>query len=393
MNTPTTRQSKLPGVGTNIFTLMSQLALDHQAVNLGQGFPDFTPDPALLELVNKAMHDGHNQYPPMAGITALRQRISEKIESLYGHQYDEATEVTVTTGATEALMATLMALVQSGDEVIVIEPYYDVYVPAITLAGGVPVVISMEPPNAQTNRYYVDWNKLEKAITSRTRVLVLNFPHNPTGIVLTQDDLNALERLVSKYGILLLCDEVYEHIVFEPNKHLSVSSRPSLAGSAVVVSSFGKTYHVTGWKVGYCVAPAAIMAEIRKVHQFMVFTVSTPFQVALAQYMANPLTYSQLASFYEKRRDYLLKGLENTRFRALASEGTFFQLASYNKISEQPEAEFVQWLTIQHKVTAIPLSAFYADPTASTSNHGLIRLCFAKEDQTLDLALERLSKI
>jgi len=385
--------SRLPNVGTNIFTLMSQLALDHQAINLGQGFPDFTPDPVLLELVNQAMHDGHNQYPAMAGVPALRHEIAKKIQSLYGHQYDETTEITVTSGATEALMSSLLALVHPGDEVIVIQPFYDLYIPGIQLAGGTPVIVSMEPPSRTTPRYSVDWQRVEAAITQRTRMLVLNFPHNPTGIVLTEGDLNALEALVEKHGILLLCDEVYEHITFDGRKHLSIASRPALVQNAVIVSSFGKTYHITGWKVGYCTASAAIMAEIRKVHQFIVFTVSSPFQFALARYMANPLSYTQLAAFYEKRRAYLLNGLQKTRFRPLSSEGTFFLLADYSAVSDLPETDFARWLTTEHGVTAIPVSAFYTDPAAQQSNHGLIRLCFAKEDQTLDLAIQRLARV
>jgi len=385
--------SRLPNVGTNIFTIMSQLALDHNAVNLGQGFPDFSPDPVLLELVNQAMHAGHNQYPAMAGVPALRQRISEKIFSLYGHRYDESSEITVTSGATEALMSSLLALVHPGDEVIVIEPFYDLYIPGIQLAGGIPVVVSMDPPTASKPAYSVDWQHIEAAITKHTRMLVLNFPHNPTGIVLTEADLDALETLVEKHGILLLCDEVYEHITFDGRKHLSAASRPILAEKAVVISSFGKTYHITGWKVGYCTATAAIMAEIRKVHQFTVFTVSSPFQMALAQYMANPLPYTQLSAFYEKRRNYLSSSLEKTSFRPLPSEGTFFLLTDYSAVSRLSELEFARWLTIEHGVTAIPVSAFYNDPKAQESNHGLIRLCFAKEDKTLDQAIERLARI
>lgn len=385
--------SRLPNVGTNIFTIMSQMALEHDAVNLGQGFPDFTPDPVLLELVNQAMHNGHNQYPAMAGVPLLRQQIVKKIASLYGHQYDEHTEVTVTSGATEALMSSILALVHPGDEVIIIEPFYDLYIPGIQLAGGTPVIVPMTPPNPDDPRYSVDWQRVEDSITGRTRMLILNFPHNPTGIVLTEQDLDALERLVNKHGILLLCDEVYEHITFDGRKHSSVSSRPALVDKAVVVSSFGKTYHITGWKVGYCTAVAAIMAEIRKVHQFTVFTVSSPFQHALAHYMANPLPYTQLSAFYEKRRDYLAAGLQNTRFKPLPSEGTFFLIADYSAVSDQSENDFACWLTTHHGVTAIPVSAFYNDPFHQDSNHRLIRLCFAKEDRTLDLAIERLARI
>lgn len=386
-------RTRLPNVGTNIFTIMSQMALDHNAVNLGQGFPDFSPDPVLLELVNKAMHDGHNQYAPMAGVPKLRSQISAKIESLYGHTYNADTEVTVTAGATEALMASLMALVHPGDEVIVIEPFYDLYIPIIQLAGGTPVVVPMSPPNKAQPRYTVDWQRVEDSITSKTKLLVINFPHNPTGIVLAEQDLDALERLVEKYGILLLSDEVYEHIIFDGHSHLSLSARPNLVQNSIVVSSFGKTYHITGWKIGYCTAIPAITNEIRKVHQFTVFTTSSPFQYALAQYMTNPLPYLQLAAFYEQRRNYLIDRLQSTRFKPLSCEGTFFLLADYSDISDQDEAQFARWLTTEHGVTAIPVSAFYQDPSHQNSNHQLIRLCFAKEDKTLDLAVDRLALI
>jgi len=385
--------SRLPNVGTNIFTIMSQMAVDHNAINLGQGFPDFTPDPVLMELVNKAMHEGHNQYAPMSGIPALRAQISQKIESLYGHKYDVDHEVTVTAGATEALMSSLLSLVHPGDEVIVIEPFYDLYIPVIQLAGGVPVVVSMEAPTTENPRYRVDWQRVEDSITQKTRLLVVNFPHNPTGIVMTNADLDAIERLVHKYGIFLLSDEVYEHITFDGLKHLSLSMRPALVENSIVVSSFGKTYHTTGWKMGYCTAPKAITTEIRKVHQFTVFTTSSPFQYALAQFMSNPLPYTQLADFYEKRRDYLADGLKSTRFKPLPCDGTFFLIADYSDISDQSELEFARWLTTKHGVTTIPVSAFYQDPSDTRSNHQLVRLCFAKQDQTLDKALDRLAKI
>lgn len=385
--------SRLPNVGTNIFTIMSQMAIDHNAINLGQGFPDFTPDPVLLELVNKAMHEGHNQYAPMSGIPALRAQISQKIESLYGHTYDVDHEVTVTAGATEALMASLLSLVHPGDEVIVIEPFYDLYIPVIQLAGGTPVVVPMVAPTAHNPRYCVDWQRVEDSISSKTRLLVLNFPHNPTGIVLTESDLDVIEELVQKHGILLLSDEVYEHITFDGQKHLSLSMRPALAENSVVVSSFGKTYHTTGWKMGYCTAPKAITTEIRKVHQFTVFTTSSPFQYAFAQFMMNPLPYTQLAGFYEKRRDYLVDGLKATRFKPLPCDGTFFLIVDYSEISNQAELDFARWLTTDHGVTTIPVSAFYQDPSDKRSNHRLVRLCFAKQDKTLDTALERLARI
>lgn len=389
----TTHISKLPDVGTTIFTVMSQLANDHKAINLGQGFPDFDPDVRLANAVTLAMQSGHNQYPPMAGILPLRQEISKKVKALYGHSYDPVNEVTVTSGASEALMASILAFVHPGDEVIIIEPFYDLYIPAITLAGGTPVVVSMDAPDEQNERYSIDWDKVSAAITSKTRLLILNFPHNPTGINLRESDLDALEKIITDKNIYILSDEVYEHIVFNDDQHRSMSCRTALADKSIVVSSFGKTYHVTGWKVGYCCAPEKLMSEIRKVHQFMVFTVSTPMQVALAEYMTDSAPYLGLASFYEKKHDRLLKGLQQTRLSPVASEGTFFLLARYSEVSDMSELEFARWLTLEKGVAVIPVSAFYRDPDASVSNHGLIRFCFAKQDHTLDEAIEKLKSL
>lgn len=401
--------SKLPDVGTTIFTVMSQMATDHQAINLGQGFPDFHPDQNLLDAVMEAMAEGHNQYPPMAGIFPLRKEISKKIEALYGHFYDPDSEITITSGASEALMASIMALVNSGDEVIIIEPFYDLYIPCIKLAGGIPVVVPMEAPRIKVQasekssgildasdtaqRYYVDWERVRRAISSKTRMIILNFPHNPTGINLRESDLDELEKIVQESGVFVLSDEVYEHIVFRNQKHLSMCSRPALAEKSIVVSSFGKTYHVTGWKVGYCCAPVSIMNEIRKVHQFIVFTVSSPMQVALAKFMADPAPYLQLASFYEAKHDRLFNGLQETPLIPLPSEGTFFLLAQYGHLSEMPEADYARWLTQEVGVAVIPVSAFYQNPDSPGSNHGLVRFCFAKQDETLDDAIERLKKL
>lgn len=372
---------------------MSQLAVDHNAINLGQGFPDFSPDPKLLDYVTEALHAGHNQYPQMAGISPLRKEIARKVATLYGHHYNPDSEITVTSGATEALMASIMAFVKPGDEVIVIEPFYDLYIPAIELAGGTPVIVSMRPPTAEQPLYQIDWDQVRAAITSRTRLLMLNFPHNPTGIVLDESDLDELESIVNDTGVMLLSDEAYEHIVFNEKPHQSLARREALAARTIVISSFGKTYHATGWKIGYCCAPKAITEEIRKVHQFMVFTVSSPMQFALAQYMKDPTPYMDLAAFYQKKRDRLHSGLEKTRFNPLPSQGTFFLLANYSAISDQPEAEFAHWLTIEHGVTVIPMSAFYQDPNAKESNHQLVRFCFAKKDDTLDAAVEKLAKL
>jgi len=385
--------SKLPNVGTTIFSIMSQLALDHNAINLGQGFPDFQPDPKLINAVNKAMLDGHNQYPPMAGIPKLRQEIADKIQTLYGHRYDETTEVTVTSGASEALMISILAFIHPGDEVIVIEPVYDLYIPTITLAGGTPVVVPMQSPTKTSPRYSIDWERVRAAVTNNTRMLILNFPHNPTGINLTEEDLDALERLISETGIVILSDEVYEHIVFNGETHKSLCSRPSLAAHSVVISSFGKTYHVTGWKVGYCCAPAHLSKELRKVHQFNVFTVPTPLQVGIADYMEDPEPYLQLSHFYQQKHDHLFKGLTRTKLVPIKSEGTFFLLANYSNVSDKNEVEFVRWLTTEVGVTAIPIAAFYKDPDAQQANNHLIRLCFAKDEATLDQAIQRLEKL
>jgi methionine aminotransferase len=386
-------RSKLPDVGTTIFTVMSRLALEHKAVNLGQGFPDFEPDIALRDLVSKAMNEGHNQYPYMPGVAPLRQAIADKTKALYGHQYDPETEITVTSGATEAIMATVMAAVGPGDEVIVIEPCFDSYLPAIRLAGATAVGVPLRPPQAGDPYYRVDWQRVRDAITPRTRLLMLNFPHNPTGIILEEADLDALESIVRDTGIMLISDEVYEHIVFDGKLHQSVARRPLLAEHAFVISSFGKTYHTTGWKIGYCMAPRALSAELRKVHQFMVFTVSSPMQVGLAEYMRDPKPYLDLPAFYQAKRDQLSQGLDATRFKVLPSPGTFFLLADYSDISDKSEAEFSMWLTVEHGVTVIPVSAFYQKPDAPESNHGIVRFCFAKQARTLDAAIERLARI
>ncbi len=386
-------QTKMPGVGMTIFTVMSALANEYQAINLGQGFPDFEADPELINEVYAAMKEGHNQYPPMAGIPELREAIHQKVKALYGRHYDPGLEITVTAGASEGLMASIMALVHPGDEVIVIEPFYDLYNPVITLAGATPVLVPMLAPDSQHESYRVDWQRVKDAINKKTRALILNFPHNPTGITLEEDDLDKLEELVADTDILLISDEVYEHIVLNDKKHVSLSSRESLASRAVIVSSFGKTYHVTGWKLGYCCAPAKISAEIRKVHQFNVFTVVTPMQYAIARYMSDANRHLSLGRFYQAKHDYLFDGLSSTRFKPIRSAGTFFLLADYREISEMPEAEFSQWLTKVHGVGVIPMSAFYRDASSAEANHGLVRFCFAKKETTLDQAIERLQAL
>ena len=388
-----TIKSKLPAIGATIFTTMSALALENKAINLGQGFPDFQADPKLLNLVTEAMAAGFNQYPAMAGVMALREAVSQKVATLYRHAYNPETEVTITSGATQAIMATILAAVGPGDEVLVLEPSYDCYIPAIKLAGATPITVAMTPPSDAKPVYTVDWQRIEAAITIRTRLLIINFPHNPTGAVFNHEDLNQLERLVQNTDILLLSDEVYEHIIYDGVNHLSVATRPALAERAFVISSFGKTTHTTGWKIGYCCAPAALTNELRKVHQFMVFTVPSPFQHALATYTSDAATYKNLPAFYQQKRDYLTTGLQQTRFKVLPSPGTFFLLANYSQISEQNETDFSIWLTKHHKVTVIPVSAFYTQPDALAANHKLVRFCFAKEATTLDLAIERLMQV
>ena len=385
MTTPVL-QSRLPSVGTTVFSTMSALASQHGAVNLGQGFPDFGCDLRLLDAVNDAMRAGHNQYPFMTGVPALREAISSKIATLYGHSYDAASEITVTAGATQALTTAILCCMHPGDEAIVIEPAYDSYAPAIALAGGVAVPLEMEVGEAG---YSVPWQKVAAAVTPRTRLVVINSPHNPTGSVLRRADLDQLAAIVAGTSILILSDEVYEHMVYDGERHVSVASHPQLAERAFVVSSFGKTYHVTGWKVGYVAAPAPLSAEFRKVHQYNVFTVNTPMQHGLAAYMADPAPYLELSGFYQKKRDLFRAGLANTRLRLLPADGTYFQCVDYRDVSDLPEAQFAQWLTTELKVAAIPVSAFYS----SKKESGIVRFCFAKQDETLRLALERLAAI
>ncbi len=386
-------QSKLPTVGTTIFTTMSKMAVDYNAINLGQGFPDFNADEKLLNLVSQAMLDGHNQYPLMTGINELREVISKKVERLYGRLYEPNQEITITSGATEAIMAAILATVHPGEEVIVIEPSYDCYVPAIRLAGGQAIFVEMTPPTEARPYFSVDWDKVKERVTNKTRMLIVNSPHNPTGSIFKTEDLNALESIVANTNIFVLSDEVYEHIVFDGEKHLSLASRPLLADRSFVISSFGKTTHTTGWKIGYCCAPKALTAELRKVHQFIVFTVPSPFQHGLATYTKDPQTYMNLSDFYQKKRNKLMAGLQETKLKPLSSPGTYFLLADYSQISDKKESEFSIWLAQNHGVVVIPVSAFYAEPESISANHQLVRFCFAKKDTTLDEAIERLKKI
>ena len=377
-------KSRLPQVGTTIFTVMSALAAEHQAVNLGQGFPDFPCDPALLEGVNRAMQAGHNQYPPMAGVAVLRDAVARKVETLYQRSYDPVGEVTITAGATQAILTALLAVVHPGDEVIVLEPCYDSYVPGIELAGGVLVKVPLTPGS-----FRPDFAAIAAAITPRTRALIINSPHNPSATVWSDAEMQALQTLLAPTDIVLISDEVYEHMVFDGHRHCSAASYPGLAERAFIVSSFGKTYHVTGWKIGYVAAPAALTTEFRKVHQFNVFTVNTPMQYGLAAYMEQAEPYLNLPAFYQRKRDAFRAGLAKTGFSLLPSEGSYFQCAGIKGISPLGDAAFCRWLTSEIGVAAIPLSAFYTDGF----DQKIIRFCFAKQDQTLERALERLQKL
>jgi len=377
-------QTKLPAVGTTIFTVMSALATETGAVNLGQGFPDFECDPALVQAVSDAMQRGLNQYPPMTGVPALREAVAGKIEALYGRRYDAASEITITAGATQAIITAVLAVVRPGDEVIVLEPCYDSYVPNIELAGGTVVRVPLQP-----GTFRPDFDRIGAALSPRTRAILINSPHNPSATVWSRDDMLRLQELLAPTDVLLISDEVYEHMVFDGQPHQSAARFPGLAARAFIVSSFGKTYHVTGWKVGYVAAPAALSAEFRKVHQFNVFTVNTPVQHGLAAYMARPEPYLQLPAFYQRKRDLFREGLARTRLRLLPSEGSYFQCADISAISDLPESEFCQWLTREIGVAAIPLSAFYGDGF----DQRVVRFCFAKRDETLRKALDRLARL
>ncbi|HRK38611.1 MAG TPA: pyridoxal phosphate-dependent aminotransferase [Burkholderiaceae bacterium] len=383
-----TLTSRLPNVGTTIFSVMSALAAEKGAVNLGQGFPDFNCDARLIDAVTAAMQAGHNQYPPMPGVPALRQAVARKIEALHGRTYHPDSEITITAGATQAILTGILAIVHPGDEVIVLDPCYDSYVPNIELAGGVAVRVPLTP-----GTFRPDFAAISAAMTPRTRAIIVNSPHNPSATIWHDADMRALQDLLAPTDVLLIADEVYEHMVYAPNEHLSVSRYAGLAARAFVISSFGKTFHVTGWKVGTVAAPASLMAEFRKVHQFNVFTVNTPMQHALATYLADPQPYSGLPAFYAAKRDLFRAGLAQTRFRLLPSEGSYFQCVDISDLAvperDLPEAEFCKWLTSEVGVAAIPLSAFYGNGF----DQKVIRFCFAKQDDTLRAALARLARL
>ena len=375
--------TKLPGVGTTIFTVMARLAAEHGAINLAQGFPNFPCSPELVELVSEAMRAGHNQYAPMEGLLALREQIALKTQSCYGYAPDPVKEITVTCGATEAIFAAITAVVHPGDEVIVLEPCYDSYLPAIELSGGKALTISLRSAD-----YSVDWALVRKAVTARTRLLIINSPHNPTASVLGADDLKELNDLVHGTDMLILSDEVYEHIIFDGQVHYSLLSDARLRERSFVISSFGKTFHATGWKTGYCVAPEWLSQEFRKVHQFLTFTGFTPVQYALAAYLQAPEYYLALPQFYQQKRDLFRDWMQATPFRLLPSRGTYFQLASMGHLTDETDTDFAFRLTKEAGVATIPVSVFYRDQT----DHRVIRFCFAKREDTLEKAVERLVK-
>ncbi len=376
--------SKLPQVGTTIFTVMSALAAEHGAVNLGQGFPDFECDPALVDAVTQAMKAGHNQYPPMPGIPPLREAVASKIATMHGQKYSANTEITITAGATQAIFTVILATVHAGDEVIVLDPCYDSYAPNIELAGGSVVRVPLTP-----GTFHPDFARIGAAITPRTRALIINSPHNPSATVWSAEDMLTLQDLLAPTNILLISDEVYEHMVFDGAEHQSAARFPGLAARAFVISSFGKTFHVTGWKVGTVAAPASLTAEFRKVHQFNVFTVNTPMQHGLAEYLKDPAPYLQLPAFYQAKRDLFRQGLEGSRLKLLPSTGSYFQCVDISAVSDLNESDFCQWLTHEIGVAAIPLSAFYGDGF----DQGVVRFCFAKKDETLREAIGRLRKL
>jgi methionine transaminase len=380
-----TLRSKLPSGGVSIFAVMTRLANEQGAINLSQGFPDFDPSPALVESVARYMRDGHNQYAPMPGVLRLREALAAKIERLYGRRYDPATEITITTGATEGLFASIAALVHPGDEVLLFQPAYDSYAPAVELAGGTPVFVTLRPPS-----YRIDWDEVRRAVTPRTRLILVNTPHNPTGSVWTAADMVELERLLQSSAALVVSDEVYEHIVFDGARHESLARYPGLAERAVVISSFGKTYTTTGWKVGYCAAPPALTAEIQRVHQWIVFAVNGAIQMAYADAVAEDPDCAAVTAFYQRKRDFFLTLMEGSRFRPLRSEGTFFQLFDYSAITDERDSDFARRLVREHGVAAIPLAPFLSGGTEAGP---ILRFCFAKRDDTLRHAAERLVRV
>jgi len=376
--------SKLPNVGTTIFTIMSNLATEHNAINLSQGFPGFESDKKLTDLVSKAMNDGHNQYAPMPGILPLREKICNKINTLYGSPYHPETDITITAGATQAIFTIITACISKNDEVILFQPAYDCYEPAIILAGGIPVPISLTTPH-----YAVDWSEVQQKITSKTKMIIINSPHNPSGALLSESDMLQLQNLVKNTNMLILSDEVYEHIIFDGNQHQSVARFPELASRSFITASFGKTFHNTGWKVGYCVAPKYLMEEFRKVHQFNVFSVNHPIQQALSVYLENEETYLGLSEFYQQKRDLFLEGIKDSRWEFTPASGSYFQLLSFKNISVEKDVDFAKRLTKEDKIASIPTSVFYT----TSEDPKVLRFCFAKTEETIKKATDILRKL
>ena len=376
--------SKLPQVGTTIFTIMSALANEVGAVNLSQGFPDYDTSPELIKLVTQAMKKGYNQYAPMAGYMPLREQISRKTEKLYGVRYDPDTEITITAGGTQAIFTAIATVIHPNDEVIIFEPAFDCYAPAIKIAGGIVKSLELEPPD-----YRINWDMVKRLTNSRTKMIILNSPHNPTATILHQKDIEELSAIVKNQDILVLSDEVYEHLIYDGQSHLSMARYPELQQRSFIVASFGKPFHATGWKIGYCMAPAALMNEFRKVHQFLVFCVNAPMQVAIAEYLKNEETYLGLREFFQQKRDHFREGLKSSRFEILPCSGSYFQSVRYGRITDEKDADLAIRLTREIGVASIPVSAFYNQGT----DHHVLRFCFAKRQETLDKAVDRLIKV
>lgn len=379
-----TIKSKLPKAGTTIFAIMSALANECSAINLSQGFPNFPVSPELIDLIHQKMKEGHNQYAPMPGILPLRERIAEKIQNLYSAKYNPETEITITSGGTQAIYTAITAVIREGDEVIVFEPAYDCYVPAIELCGGIPISFHLKNPD-----FHIDWNEVKKKVNSKTRMIMINTPHNPCGSILTAKDMHQLEKITNGTDIIILSDEVYEHVIFDGYEHQSVTRYPKLAERSFVVFSFGKTYHATGWKMGYILAPEKMMTEYRRVHQFNVFSSNTPIQHALAEFMKETKHYEGLNNFYQRKRDLFLQLMDGSRFKPLQCLGSYFQLFDYSAISNEKDTEFAKRVTKEFGVASIPVSVFYKKPPEEK----LLRFCFAKDDETLKSAAEKLTGI
>ncbi|SKB41870.1 methionine aminotransferase [Daejeonella lutea] len=377
-------KSKLPDVGTTIFTVMSQLAAQHHAINLSQGFPDYECSPELINLVSKYMNAGHNQYAPMAGLISLRERIAEKQQLLHKTGYNPDTEITITAGGTQAIFTALACVIQAGDEVIIFDPAYDCYAPTVTLLGGMVKTIELSPPT-----YRINWQEVKEAISSRTRMIIVNSPNNPTGITLNEADIQELINITDNTNILILSDEVYEHLIYDGAKHLSVSRYPELKERSFITASFGKLLHTTGWKVGYCLAPEWLMSEFRKVHQFLVFSVNTPVQYAIADFLKDPQNYLELRNFFQVKKNIFSNLLRDTRFDLLPCYGSYFQSVQYSRISDEKDTDLARRLTVEFGVASIPVSAFYSKGT----DHHVLRFCFAKKQETLEKAVVRLTKV